>query len=146
MRHLSKSPTDTAEIARNFLHTLKAGDKACIVALQGDLGSGKTAFAQAAGEILGVEENMHSPTFVIMKIYKVDFNGFKNFIHIDAYRLEKDSELLHLGWEELIKEPENIILIEWPEHVPEVIPPWAQKISFSVKGESEREIIIHEKK
>ncbi len=103
---------------------------ATIIALQGDLGAGKTTFAQAFGKVMGVKENMPSPTFVIMKYYDVDCWGFKKLIHIDAYRLEKEQELLNLGWEELIKDPENIILIEWPERVEGLIPKDSKRIHF----------------
>ncbi len=104
--------------------------KATVVALQGELGSGKTYFAQQFGKVLGVEENMASPTFVIMKSYNINWKGFKKLIHIDAYRLEKEQELIHLGWEELIKDPENFILVEWPERVEGLIPKDAKRIHF----------------
>src|SRR3989344_4690866 len=104
MKYLSKSSEETNKIAQDFLNALKLGTGATVVALQGDLGAGKTAFAQEVGKILGVAENMHSPTFVIEKIYQIDFKHFKRLIHIDAYRLEKESELLHLGWQDLINE------------------------------------------
>lgn len=103
---------------------------ATIIALQGELGSGKTAFAQAFGNVLGVTENIISPTFVIIKSYDIDWRGFKKLIHIDAYRLEKEEELLHLGWDELAKDPENLILIEWPERVERLIPKDAKRIHF----------------
>ena len=103
---------------------------ATVIALQGELGSGKTTFAQAFGKIFGVKENMLSPTFVIMKFYEVDWRGFKKLIHIDAYRIEKEEELLRLGWEEIVNDPENIILIEWPENVPGLIPEDAKRIHF----------------
>src|SRR3989344_5469734 len=140
MKYLSKSSEETNKIAKDFLNALKLGTGAAVVALQGDLGAGKTAFAQEVGKILGVVENMHSPTFVIEKIYEINFKGFKKLIHIDAYRLEKESELLHLGWEEIIKEPENLILIEWPENVPGIIPGSAKRISFKFIDETTREI------
>jgi tRNA threonylcarbamoyladenosine biosynthesis protein TsaE len=127
-------------IAEDFLHTLAAGEQATVVALHGDLGAGKTAFTQEAGKILGVEENMHSPTFVIEKIYDIDWKGFRNLIHIDAYRIEKDSELLHLGWNEIIKEKENLIFIEWPENVKSIIPESAKRISFKFVDDNTREI------
>ena len=111
-----------------------------VVALQGELGSGKTAFTQEVGKILGVAENMHSPTFVIEKIYKIDWKGFKNLIHIDAYRLEKDSELLHLGWKEITREPENLVFLEWPENIAGIIPASAQKIYFKFIDDTTREI------
>ncbi len=140
MIEVSKSLEDTTRIASDFLSTISQSDKATVLALQGDLGAGKTAFSQAVGKIVGVSENMHSPTFVIMKVYEIDFKGFKNLIHLDAYRLEKDSELLHLGWKEIISEPENLVLIEWPENVPGTIPNWARKINFQFIDESTREI------
>lgn len=140
MKHLSQGSEDTYRLAHAFLNNLSAGAKATVVALQGELGAGKTNFAQAAGKVLGVSENMHSPTFVIMKIYPIDFHGFKNLIHIDAYRIEKESELLHLGWEEMAREPENLILIEWPENVPGLIPAEAKRIFLKVVGENTREI------
>lgn len=144
MRYLSKSLKETNRIAGNFLNTLKLGKRATIAALQGNLGAGKTAFAQEIGKILGVVENMHSPTFVIEKIYGIDFKGFKKLIHVDAYRLDKESELLHLGWKEIIKEPENLVLIEWPENVAGIIPEDAKRIHFKFIDNTTREIEIHE--
>jgi len=137
---ISQSLEETHKVALDFLSNIVFGDKALVVALQGDLGAGKTAFTQEVGKILGVVENMHSPTFVIEKIYDIDWYGFKKFIHIDAYRLEKDSELLHLGWEEIIKEPENLIFIEWPENVSGIIPDEAKKVYLKFIDENTREI------
>lgn len=144
MRRISSSLEETHQIAMEFLETLKPDKKATIVALKGNLGSGKTAFCQEAGKVLGVSDNMHSPTFVIEKIYTVSWRGFKNLIHLDAYRLEKDSELLHLGWNEIIKEPENLIFIEWPENVSSLIPREARHLSFKFIDEKTREIEIYD--
>lgn len=140
MKHISESLTHTNNIAKGILESLKAKDKATILALEGDLGSGKTAFTQEVGKILGVRENINSPTFVIEKIYDINYKGFTRLIHIDAYRLEKESELLHLGWEEIIKEPENLILIEWPDNVKGLIPEHAKPIKFQFIDEKTREI------
>ena len=140
MKRISKSLEETGEMARKFAQGLKKSEKATVVALVGDLGSGKTAFSQAIGSFLGVKETMQSPTFVIEKIYPIDYQGFKNLIHIDAYRLEKESELVHLGWEEIIKEPENLILIEWPERVQAIIPNHARKVFFEHLNENTRVI------
>ena len=140
MKYLSKSIEETRQIAKDFLETIYPIGKSYVVALQGDLGSGKTTFTQEVGKILGVEENIHSPTFVIEKIYAINFKDFTRLIHIDAYRLEKESELIHIGWEEIIKEKENLILIEWPDRVPNIIPSDARKIYFKFIDESTREI------
>lgn len=94
---------------------------AAIVAFSGDLGAGKTTLTKEIAQELGIKESVISPTFVIMKIYKTKDKIFKNLVHIDAYRLESSKELLHLGWEELIKNKENFIIVEWPERVPECL-------------------------
>ncbi|MDO8728895.1 MAG: tRNA (adenosine(37)-N6)-threonylcarbamoyltransferase complex ATPase subunit type 1 TsaE [bacterium] len=140
MRYISKNIEETKQIAQKFLDTVECIGGGYVVALQGELGSGKTAFTQEAGKILGVIESMRSPTFVIEKIYKIDWQGFKNLIHIDAYRLEKASELLHIGWGEIIKESENLILIEWPENVASIVPENAKRIYFKFINENTREI------
>jgi tRNA threonylcarbamoyladenosine biosynthesis protein TsaE len=145
MKVLSKSLNETKDLAREFLETLEKKETGTVVALQGDLGAGKTAFSQAVGEALGVRETMQSPTFVIEKIYEINFKGFTHLIHIDAYRLERKEELLHLGWEEICNRSENLILIEWPERVGEIIPPSAHKINFRFVDETSREIDIEEK-
>ena len=142
MKIISKSLGDTENIAREVLakEIVKSENSATVVGLYGDLGSGKTAFTQEVGKILGVAENMQSPTFVIEKIYSIDWKGFKNLIHIDAYRLEKNSELLHLGWEEITREPENLIFLEWSENVAGIIPEDAKRIYFKFIDENTREI------
>ena len=106
------------------------GRKATVVALQGELGSGKTAFAKALGKMMGIDEHIVSPTFVIMKSYEIDWKGFKKLIHIDAYRLESESELLSLGWNKLVANPEHLILIEWPERVESILPKDSRRIFF----------------
>jgi len=141
MRRISESLEETREIAEEVVRKLDLGDRATILALSGDLGSGKTAFSQFVGETLGVGR-MQSPTFVIEKIYPIDYRGFKHLIHIDAYRLEKHEELLHLGWKEICKEKENLILIEWPERVSEIIPKDAKQINFKFVDETTREIEV----
>ena len=73
-------------------------------------------------------------------MYPINFHHFRKLIHIDAYRLEKDSELLHLGWEEILKNPENLVLIEWPENVSSIIPPLAKRVKFKFIDDSTREI------
>lgn len=140
--HVSKNLKETQFIAGQFLNSLTPSESATVVALQGDLGAGKTAFTKEAGKLVGVED-ISSPTFVIMKIYEVDFKGFKKLIHIDAYRLEKESELLHLGWDQMLKDPENLIFIEWPENVAGIIPSDAKRISLKFITEAERHIHLH---
>lgn len=140
MIRVSKNAEDTREIVENVLQSLNPSSHATLLALEGDLGAGKTNFSQEIGRQVGLDENMHSPTFVIMKAYEIDWKGFKNLVHIDAYRLEKEEELTHLGWEKIISAPENLVLIEWPENVSGIIPAYAKKFSFKFIDEHTREI------
>ena len=142
MKIISKSLGETEKIAREFLaeNISKNENSATVVGLYGDLGSGKTAFTQAVAKCLGVKEAVTSPTFVIEKIYKLDHKNFEHLIHIDSYRLKSGDELLHLGWEEIAKNPKNLIFIEWPEKVAEILPNDIKKIHFTFVDENTREI------
>lgn len=118
--------TEIPEISKKLLDKiLKMNNKkARVVALSGELGAGKTTLTQEFGRQLGIKDNIISPTFVIMKIYKINKDSiycshFKKLIHIDAYRLEKPAELLKIGWQELQDNSDNLIVIEWPENVKE---------------------------
>ena len=119
MEFLSKSTEETARIASNFAAKLEPkGGQATIVGLYGELGSGKTTFMKYLAEYFGIKETIQSPTFVIEKIYNLTpGNTFDKLIHIDAYRIEKEEEMLNLGWQEIIADPKNLICIEWPEKI-----------------------------
>lgn len=140
---LSKSLSDTRAIAEDFLDSLKTAEHATVVALSGDLGAGKTAFTKELGNLLGIpHDQITSPTFVIMKIFNIHHSLFEHLIHIDAYRLEDEQELVSLGWNEIIEDPKNLILIEWPEMVKGLIPKDARKLSLKFVDESTREIRV----
>lgn len=113
---------------------------ATVVALEGDLGAGKTTFAQAVAKALGVQGLVNSPTFVIEKIYALSDQRWQRLVHIDAYRLKSADELRVLGWDEIIADKNNLIVIEWPENVPGAIPDDAHRIQIDV-GEGEARTI-----
>ncbi len=113
---------------------------ATVVALSGDLGAGKTAFAKALARAYGIEEDVVSPTFVIERIYIPTKGPFSRFIHIDAYRLNGARDLEVLGWQELLQTPGNLILIEWPEKVEGAIPSDTARISLEYVDENTRAI------
>jgi len=110
-------------IAENILTKVSKNklETASIITLSGPLGAGKTTLTQEIGKILGVKERITSPTFVIMKKYKISNKKFKYLIHIDAYRLKNSQELFNIGWNKLFLEKENLIIIEWPENIPDCI-------------------------
>ena len=90
--------------------------------------------------MFGLEKTITSPTFVIEKIYKLKNQVFDNLIHIDAYRLKNEKELLNLGWREISKNPKNIIFIEWPENVNDILPSDTKNIKFRFVDKNVREI------
>lgn len=104
---------ETIHLGREFATQLRPTD---IVAIYGDLGSGKTEFVKGICDFFKVEEIVTSPTFTIVNKY----NGIKDqetfaIYHIDLYRIEKDSELLEIGFEEYLSDSTAISLIEWAE-------------------------------
>jgi len=129
--------------ADSFIKDLPvSSNRAVVVGLSGDLGSGKTTFVQSVAKILKIEKYITSPTFVIQKRYKItsDKISFENLIHIDAYRLESGEELLNLDWKEIVKNPKNLVFIEWPEKVEDILDDKIRKIYFKFIDEGVREI------
>ncbi len=123
------------EAAKAFLAHLAPGEKATLVTLSGDLGAGKTTFVKGIAKALGIEEHITSPTFVIMKIYDLLDGKFARIIHMDAYRLKGMKHLKVLGWDELLRDPKNLIFLEWPEKIEEAIPQDAKRITFRYSGD-----------
>lgn len=146
MKVISRNPEETQSIAVEFVRALKerTSERATVIAFEGDLGSGKTAFSQFVGEALGVREPVSSPTFLIEKIYELRDAPWQHLIHIDAYRLDHESELLHLGWHDIINRPENLVLIEWAEKVPSILPQDSIRIKMTFIDETTREIEMTE--
>lgn len=143
MEYKSINLKETKELASNFIHSLKpCDDTATVVALEGDLGSGKTAFTQEVGKTLGVTEHMQSPTFVIEKIYELAGSKWTHLVHIDAYRLKNEEELLALGFKKQLEDKKNLILIEWASVVKNILPKSAIHIVFTHDGEDQRTIEI----
>ena len=156
MKYVSHSIEETQKIADDFVSSWsydhrspsavdfsQKKDKAVVVGLSGDLGAGKTAFTKCIAKSFGIEDTVTSPTFVIEKIYELHGQKFSHLVHIDAYRLENGNELLNLGWNKIISDPSNIILIEWPERVSEVMPEHIKMNlkALEIEGNHEIEIV-----
>ncbi len=140
-KYVSTGLNETETLARDFLAQLKPHpERAQIVGLYGDLGSGKTTFTQAVARLLGIDEHVTSPTFILEKIYKLKNNQFEHLIHIDAYRLESGRELTNLGFDEIAGNKKNLIMLEWPERVAEILPADTIKLTFTFINETTREI------
>ena len=97
-----------------------------ILALQGDLGAGKTTFVQGLAKGLGITDLVQSPTFTYLQIYE----GSIPLYHFDLYRLKNESDFILLGFEEYF-DTGGLVVIEWPERIASLIPPTAQLITLS---------------
>ena len=141
--YTSKSYKQTQKLGENFakkILKLPSSNTAVVLGLQGNLGGGKTTFLQGFAKGLGVKEKILSPTFVIQKRFKIKDSRFKNFYHIDCYRLKNEKDILELGWKEIISNPENIVAIEWPERVKRILPKKMIFVGFNFIDEKKREI------
>ncbi len=138
MEHISNLVEKTGEIAREIIENLNNQN---VVLLQGELGAGKTTFSQNVLEFLGAKGPFTSPTFVIMKKYEVSKSGFENVYHFDCYRIE-EQDMLGLGWEEIVSDPKNLVLVEWPERIEKILPENSVRVSFKIKGEDQRIINV----
>lgn len=151
------SARQTQKLGGMLAKELKGGE---IICLTGELGSGKTTFTQGFLKGLKIEGPYTSPTFVIMKHYHITHNiehTAKNkkmshppssilhdAYHIDAYRI-KSSDMLNLGWEEIIADPGNVVIIEWADRIRDIIPDNAIWIEFSWIDEKRRKATFKSK-
>lgn len=130
---ITKNPEETQSFAEMFAKTLPGG----IVALYGDLGSGKTTFVQGLARRLGIKKRIISPTFVIVRTYKI---GFNNFYHIDLYRIESEKDIEGLGIGEIMNDPKSVVVIEWAEKMKDLLPKKRIDIYFEYVDENRRKI------
>lgn len=136
----SQSPQETISLAKKIAQKLKKGD---ILALEGNLGSGKTVFTQGIARGLKIKKNVNSPTFALMKVYPFFFknNSQINLCHIDAYRLNSEEELISIGALDYLGQERTITVIEWAEKIKKILP--ETHISVKIKnGSRESERII----
>lgn len=152
--YIISSLQDLDDFTKNeFLKFLKpSNDGATLIALEGDLGSGKTAFTKSVAKSLGIDEHVSSPTFTIAKFYALDCESatedktehahphFHELVHIDAYRMEDPNEADVLRLPEMMKDSGKLILVEWPEQLGEHLPKPNMALRFKFIDEATRSI------
>ncbi len=133
-KYTTASAQQTFKLGQTLAAKLKSG---LTLALIGDLGTGKTVFAQGLAAGLNIAEPITSPTFIIMKIYPIPNHKYlKQFCHIDAYRLKNEKDLIAIGADEYLNNPQAVVLIEWAEKVKSIWPPKIEIIAFKHKSPS----------
>ena len=126
-----RDETETKKFATDVAQTLKKGD---VIALVGDLGTGKTTLSKYIAEALGITETITSPTFTIVQEYD---SGRLPLYHFDVYRVDDIEEMYRIGYEEYFY-GEGVCIVEWADIVEEIIPEDATVI-FIEYGEDEGE-------
>ncbi len=117
---------DTTDLAEYLQPLIKCGDVIC---LYGDLGSGKTTFVQALGKSLGIQDDVDSPSFVMLKEYQT---GLLPLFHLDLYRMKEEDELMDLGIFDIIES--GVTVIEWPQIAENLLPYKTLSLFFEYDG------------
>lgn len=135
---VSKSESETERFAADFAKTLSRGS---VIAFEGDLGAGKTAFSRGIAGALNSRDSVSSPTFAIVNEYDADIPIF----HFDMYRIETLGELYSIGFFEYL-ERGGICLIEWSENIYSALPEDTIFVRINSLDQNTREITIWEGK
>lgn len=135
----SKGVSDCEDIAKKIIPLLKNFN---IVCFYGEMGAGKTTIIQSVAKFLGVEGRVLSPTFILLRRHRILNKGF--FYHADLYRLNGVDEVGTLGIEEIWQNPNNLVMIEWPEIIENLLPQPRLEVRIKKISENEREITINE--
>ena len=127
---LSHSPEETKSFAAQYAKTLRPGD---VVLLEGEMGAGKTAFAQGVARGLGVTEDVLSPTYAYV-------NSYEPMFHFDCYRIESERQAEELGFSDYF-DAGKICLVEWSRNIAGLLPADCKKVVIRKVSEEEREIV-----
>lgn len=115
-------------LGKSLAKRLRGGD---VVALRGDLGSGKTTLVQGIAAGLGVRRTVNSPTFILLRVYPVRpaRRGIRQLVHVDGYRLRDEREFDRIGLAEYLGQPDTVTVIEWPQRTPSRQHTWTIRLA-----------------
>jgi len=134
MVYTTNSPQETENVGQALAETLKPGT---VIAYEGDLGAGKTAFTRGLARGLGAMERVTSPTYTIVNEY---VSGRLPLFHFDMYRLGSSDELFDIGWEDYLQRG-GVCAVEWSENVRDALEN-AITVRIEKTGEDSRKITI----
>lgn len=138
-RFISHAPEQTSRVATALAREMRGGE---VVALYGDLGAGKTTFAQAFAKALGIKKRVQSPTFILLQEYPVTGRGaVKTFVHVDAYRAD-EAQFRAIGLPEYFERKDAVILIEWADRIQRLLPKKHATVHLTHKGGDDRAIAV----
>lgn len=141
---ITKSAQETADLGQKIGASLSRTtnrEQAGIYCLFGELGSGKTTFAQGFALGLGLTSRLLSPTFIIVRRYSIE-RKFIYFYHIDLYRISSPNELEGLGLTEILSDPKSVVVIEWAEKLADTLPKNRVDVSFKVHENGDHRVNV----
>ncbi len=112
-----------------------------IIGLIGQLGAGKTIFVKGLAKGLDIKKIITSPTFILMKIYPVNFKkqpAIKNLVHLDVYRLKQVKDILAIGMTEYLGKADTVCVIEWADKIKKILPKRTKFVNIEYQGASQR--------
>jgi len=128
---ITKNAEETQKFGSDFALKLKKGD---VIALYGELGSGKTQLVKGICSQFGVKQVVNSPTFIIVNEYISE--NFPKIYHFDLYRMKSYDEVIGMGFDDYM-DTADIVFIEWPEHIESALPVKTIKIHLAHSAENE---------
>lgn len=149
MIYYSKSEKETQKIAKDLALKIVGSNGPAIIALEGELGAGKTTLVKGFARALGIKTKIKSPTFVLMKKYAIHestallrHRAKQWLYHIDCYRVRDRRDLTTLGLNLIFKSSENIVIVEWPERVRKILPKKIIRVHIDHVDKNKRKITI----
>ncbi len=131
----SQTESDTLALGARIAGLLHGGE---VLALHGDLGAGKTHLCKGIVAGLGHDGEVTSPTFALVQEYR---GGRLPVFHFDWYRIERATELIELGWDDYLDEG-GVVLVEWAEKFPELLPEATWQLDFRIESETVRVLTL----
>lgn len=136
------SEIETVRVAHEIARSLTGGD---VIALEGELGAGKTTFVRGMARAFGIRARITSPTFLLMRCYALprgkSRRGIRHLCHVDAYRVRSGKELRDIGLAEYLTAPDSLTVIEWPEHARDILPRRTIHIRFKYGKKQDERVI-----
>lgn len=143
----SQSIKETHELADLFIKTIFYNseffktvnkNKAVVISLEGNLGSGKTEFLKGIAKSLKLKERILSPTFIVMRKLNLNRNEFRALWHLDCYRVFDKKSLVEIGLNDILNDSHNLVFIEWGNKIRQLLPKKYITIKFKILSDNKR--------
>lgn len=143
---VTQNAQETQKLGENIAASILKGEGAgehgpVILCLWGELASGKTTFTQGLARGLGVSARLLSPTFIIVRRYKLP-EPLSFLYHLDLYRIHSEYDVETIGFSEMLQEPQSVVVIEWPERLGSLLPQSRLDLRLRTLENEKHEIVI----